>query len=76
MAKKDEFKEAVAKHPNVTFVGMHPDGAKKEVPEYVMFPRLKVDIPKVKHGEGFFSEHAAHLIQLNDFKPFIAKGAK
>jgi len=76
MAKEKSFKELVAEKPNVAFIGVHADGTKKEVPEYVMFPRLKVPLPKVKHGEGFYSEHAARLVQSKDFKPFIAKGEK
>lgn len=75
--EKDELTKAVESHPNVAFTGVHTNGEKKDVPEFVNFPRLKIVIPKgTKHGQGFFSKHAQLLTQLDDFKPFVAKGDK
>lgn len=72
--KKDKTEPA----PNIAFVGVHSDGTKKEVPEFVNFARgRKLVIPDVKHGEGFHHEDAALLINSSrDFKAFVNKGAK
>ena len=63
---------------NVAFIGKFDDGRLKDVPEFVQVVRQKVMIPKgTKHGEGFYSEQSALLINSgNDFKAFVSKGDK
>lgn len=75
----DNTTEKVEHKPNVVFVGKQPK-YNPDKDTFEMVPRpvppeandggLLIPLPKVKNGEGFYSEHADRLYQFADFLPY------